>query len=232
MFAPSCSYLRQPLTLQPLVVGSPKRLRTDQLKPKTTYCATCHESGHQSNTGRLQHRSMLQLVNKSLNYSCQLHPCLCAVLSRRHLLQALLLIPVPGFSSAADASPQLTTLADGPSPSSDQAVPAVLEGKAKQAVEQALRKSVDKTKVQPFPWCAWTVLCNKGRMAGTSCSQASAVMKVTSPAECDNLCSSRNVRVCRLAMYLGCIVPQLYRAHLPTQLAASMHIILTSRCSS
>lgn len=152
MFAPCSSYHRQPPALQPLVAGSPKRLRTHQLKPKTTYCA-CYESGHQSNPGRLHHRSMLQLDNKLLTHSCQLHPFFCAVLSRRHLLQALLLISVPGFSSAAETPPQLTSLSDGPSPSSDQpqGVPAVLEGKAKQAVEQALRKSVDKTKVQPSP---------------------------------------------------------------------------------
>ena len=61
MFAPCSSYLRQPPALQLLVAGSPKRLRTHQ--PKTTYCA-CYESGHQSNPGRLHHRSMLQLDNK------------------------------------------------------------------------------------------------------------------------------------------------------------------------
>ena len=89
----------------------------------------------------------MQLDNKLLTHSCQVHPFLCAVLSRRHLLQALLLISAPGLSSAAETPPQLTSLpSDQP-----QGVPAVLEGKAKQAVEQALRKSVDKTKVQPSP---------------------------------------------------------------------------------
>ena len=68
------------------------------------------------------------------------------------MLQSLLILAVPALGASAEelsAAPQnaagantLLALSNQP-----QGIPAALEGDAKAAVEQALRKSVDKTKV-------------------------------------------------------------------------------------
>lgn len=78
---------------------------------------------------------------------------LLAGLSRREMLQSLVLV-LPITTSAANAAinieaPQAASTSASALASLDskEDVPAVLEGKAKQAVEQALKKSVDKTKV-------------------------------------------------------------------------------------
>lgn len=76
-------------------------------------------------------------------------------ISRRDLVQSLMLMTMPLTSSSAQAVPvsdslQPASTAEGAVSASQRGVPAVLEGKAKQAVEQALRKAVDKTKVICF----------------------------------------------------------------------------------
>ena len=76
-------------------------------------------------------------------------------MSRRDLLQSLMLMTMPSTSSSAQAVPVSESLQPASTPegavsATQRGVPAVLEGKAKQAVEQALRKAVDKTKVMCF----------------------------------------------------------------------------------
>ncbi|DBA86813.1 TPA: hypothetical protein ACH3X2_005396 [Trebouxia sp. C0005] len=71
-------------------------------------------------------------------------------LSRRDLIQSLLLVAMPMTSLSAQAAPEAgslqTTSTSEAESALQQGVPAVLEGKAKLAVESALRKAVDKTK--------------------------------------------------------------------------------------
>ena len=71
---------------------------------------------------------------------------------RRGLLQSIALLLLPAYSSLAQEATPPFQLAqptfEQSANASPQGVPAALEGQAKQAVEQALRKSVDKTKVR------------------------------------------------------------------------------------
>lgn len=71
-------------------------------------------------------------------------------LSRREFIQSLLLVAMPITSLSAQAAPEVESLQTASASDAvsalQQGVPAVLGGKAKLAVEQALRKAVDKTK--------------------------------------------------------------------------------------
>lgn len=92
-------------------------------------------------------------------------------MSRRDLLQSLMLMTMPLTSSSAKAvpvsdSPQPANTSEGAVSASQRGVPAVLEGKAKQAVEQALKKAVDKTKVM----CFIIGMCHQHAVASTTSS--------------------------------------------------------------
>ena len=71
---------------------------------------------------------------------------------RRRLLQSLALLLLPAHSSTAQGAAPSSQLAqpalEQSAHAAPQGVPAALEGQAKQAVEQALRKSVDKAKAR------------------------------------------------------------------------------------
>lgn len=211
MLTPSCSHLQHTPSLQPFVVGCSKRPRTDQTKSRTT-CCMCRPSGHEAHAGMPAHVVHVFAATCKHEYAfiSDKH-YLCPALSRRQLLHALLVLSASGAGSAAANPAQMPMSLDGPSALTDQqqGVPAVLEGKAKQAVEQALRKSVDKTKVQApsASLVPFEMVCRPPRSQAGCCHKS--------------CCHVQSVASTR---YLTCIGPHAYftkTLHLPNFTAYS-----------
>lgn len=130
------------------------------MKSHPVRCEASHELPHSLQQGMSRVSGM---PNRKAQHECQIEGKLKARgisgVSRRSLLQSmsLLLLPAaPSYAQEAGPTAQLAAADTAQTASTAlSGIPAVLEGEAKQAVEQALRKSVEKNKVgnSSLVWC-------------------------------------------------------------------------------